>query len=36
MRNIGHFMGDLLTDDVKWSSWRGKFPVIVDRDSATT
>ena len=31
MRNIGHFMGELLTDDASWASWRGRLPVIVNQ-----
>lgn len=31
MRNIAHFMSELLTDDASWASWRGRLPVIVNQ-----
>ncbi len=31
MRNIAHFMGELLTDDASWARWRGRLPVIVNQ-----
>jgi len=28
--NVAHFMADLITDDVIWSAWKGKMPVIYN------
>lgn len=28
--NVGHFMADLVTDQIVWSQWKGKFPQIID------
>ncbi len=30
MRNIAHFVGELVTNDTTWARWRGKLPVIVN------
>lgn len=28
--NVGHFMGQLIEDEVLWSQWKGKMPVIYN------
>ena len=30
--NVGHFMADLITDDNQWNEWKGKMPVIYNRE----
>lgn len=32
--NVGHFMAELITDDVIWERWKGKMPVIYNKTSA--
>lgn len=32
--NLGHFMADLMTDDVLWHKWKGQMPVIYNKASA--
>jgi hypothetical protein len=27
---LGHFMGDLITDDDTWGKWKGEMPVIYN------
>lgn len=29
--NVGHFMANLITDDVIWQSWKGQMPVIYNK-----
>jgi len=29
--NVGHFMAKLITDDGTWNDWKGKMPVIYDK-----
>ena len=31
--NVAHFMADLITADTKWDQWKGKMPVIYNRES---
>jgi len=31
--NVGHFMADLINDDVIWQSWKGQMPVIYNKVS---
>jgi nucleoside-diphosphate-sugar epimerase len=31
--NVGHFMADLITDDIIWNKWKGKMPVIYNKTS---
>lgn len=33
--NVGHFMAELITDDVLWSKWRGQMPVIYNKASSS-
>jgi len=30
MANVGHFMGELLTNPDAWAEWKGKMPVVVN------
>ena len=30
--NVGHFMAELITDNEKWTQWKGKMPVIYNCD----
>jgi NAD(P)-dependent dehydrogenase (short-subunit alcohol dehydrogenase family) len=30
--NVGHFMAELITDQDTWSSWKGKMPVIYNKE----
>ena len=32
--NVAHFMATLIDDDEAWSRWKGRMPVIYDRESA--
>jgi putative NADH-flavin reductase len=32
--NVAHFMADLITDDAKWNTWKGRMPVIYNTVSA--
>ena len=32
--NVGHFMAELMTDDVLWNKWRGQMPVIYNNVSS--
>jgi hypothetical protein len=32
--NVGHFMADLITDDVTWNKWKGQMPVIYNKNSS--
>lgn len=32
--NVGHFMADLLTDDDTWNRWKGRMPVIYNKESS--
>jgi hypothetical protein len=32
--NVGHFMAELMTNDVIWDQWKGKMPVIYNRTSS--
>ncbi|MBU1218779.1 SDR family oxidoreductase [Myxococcota bacterium] len=32
--NVAHFMVELITDDKKWTEWKGKMPVIYNKDFA--
>jgi cation diffusion facilitator CzcD-associated flavoprotein CzcO len=29
--NVGHFMAELITDDVIWNKWKGQMPVIYNK-----
>lgn len=29
--NVAHFMAELMTDDEKWQTWRGRMPVIYNK-----
>ena len=31
--NVGHFMADLITDDITWNRWKGQMPVIYNKTS---
>ena len=31
--NVGHFMAEQITDDDMWSVWKGKMPVIYNKES---
>ena len=31
--NVGHFMAELITDDVIWNKWKGQMPVIYNKTS---
>ena len=31
--NVGHFMANLISDDVLWSKWKGQMPVIYNTSS---
>ena len=31
--NVGHFMAELITDDDMWNAWKGKMPVIYNKES---
>lgn len=31
--NVGHFMADLMTDDVIWNQWKQQMPVIYQKES---
>lgn len=31
--NVGHFMADLITDDLTWNKWKGQMPVIYNKES---
>jgi len=31
--NVGHFMAELITDDRTWNEWKGKMPVIYNKES---
>lgn len=31
--NVSHFMADLITDDIKWTQWVGKMPVIYNQEN---
>ncbi|KAA3656950.1 MAG: NAD(P)-dependent oxidoreductase [Chloroflexi bacterium] len=31
--NVGHFMADLVTDDVLWNKWKGQMPIIYNKAS---
>lgn len=30
--NVGHFMADLITNDVIWNQWKGQMPVIYNKE----
>lgn len=30
--NVGHFMAELITDNNKWSEWKGEMPVIYNKE----
>jgi nucleoside-diphosphate-sugar epimerase len=30
--NVGHFMAELITDNEKWMDWKGKMPVIYNKE----
>jgi hypothetical protein len=30
--NVGHFMAELMTNDVTWQKWKGQMPVIYNRE----
>ena len=32
MANVAHFMAELATDPAAWARWRGKMPVVTDRE----
>jgi hypothetical protein len=32
--NVGHFMAELITDDVLWGQWKGQMPVIYNKVSS--
>jgi hypothetical protein len=32
--NVGHFMAELITDDVTWDRWKGQMPVIYNETSS--
>ncbi|MCA9883090.1 MAG: SDR family oxidoreductase [Anaerolineae bacterium] len=32
--NVGHFMAELITSADTWATWKGKMPVIYNKDSA--
>ncbi len=32
--NVGHFMAELITDDVTWNKWKGQMPVIYNKDAS--
>ena len=31
--NVGHFMAELITDDLTWNKWKGQMPVIYNKES---
>lgn len=31
--NVGHFMANLISDDVLWNKWKGQMPVIYNKSS---
>lgn len=31
--NVGHFMAELITDDDIWNAWKGKMPVIYNKEA---
>jgi len=31
--NVGHFMAELITDDDIWNTWKGKMPVIYNKEA---
>ena len=31
--NVGHFMAELITDDLIWNKWKGQMPVIYNKES---
>lgn len=32
--NVGHFMGDLITESDIWKKWKGQMPVIYNKDAS--
>jgi len=30
--NVGHFMAELITDDLTWNKWKGQMPVIYNKE----
>lgn len=34
--NVGHFMAELITDDALWKMWKGKMPVIYNKELPKT
>lgn len=30
--NVGHFMAELITDDLAWDKWKGQMPVIYNKE----
>ena len=32
--NVGHFMADLITDAETWNAWKGRMPVIYNKESS--
>jgi nucleoside-diphosphate-sugar epimerase len=32
--NVGHFVAELITDDVIWNKWKGQMPVIYNRTTS--
>ena len=28
--NVGHYMADLITDEIVWNKWKGQMPVIYN------
>lgn len=33
--NVGHFMAELITDNERWMQWKGKMPVIYNKELKT-
>ena len=31
--NVGHFMAELIADDLTWNKWKGQMPVIYNKES---
>lgn len=34
--NVAHFMAELITDEHTWNEWRGKMPVVYNKELETT
>lgn len=34
--NVGHFMSELINDDILWNKWKGQMPVVYSKRSTTS